>query len=912
MHSGITLEQYYNSQEGRSSLHFAARFPKNELKYNRQLSRLICSKCFPCEDELLTHFAVELLSTQQILVLLSGVPPLSEHAKAFTVEAGLPYTPRREGEAVEQRGADLCLLHRQSLRKGKFRHESKLSTLKLPTWKQILFEEKFLFRVDNILESVLNIEVYEWTIYQKALVIGSVVLVMDHLNTDSVEWDERSEEKIHTVIPPLLAACSGENSDVYLKIKLRVQNNTRRSQPLHCKWNRDRPARLPLQLILDKSFLVSPSFMHCQYFYASTAGLSYFRTFLASIKKTNYLELWRSILHFQNRQISRVDISILYREAFQIYTEYLCPCAPCPVSLPRDLLCTIEERLYALPADWKAQGIFDVAEKYVLAEMEGTFLPLFYDSNYYRTWSATENSQQTTYEDHNGSANIWSNTGNPCNRDNINDHDTTRSKEIMDSKAAKNGESGAAAVVKKTADTINKSSLPWSPLLLAPSGKSAVLTPDPVGAAVALLKEQELHLLEHLDPEVTRGCKEKKVKGLKKKWADLQAQLANLQAMGIMDGNDERLLLLNATIVDCLVEGLQNKDYGNVIYIIEIIPRSACFTSGWVITRSYSSFRQLRQALAVQFPKVKKIELPPCIKPKFLLKLTTFAPEEWLEKKQRHLRCMNSFLQIIISDEVLFLTTIFQSFIGPKTSQEKERQVLEMERIREFISNEVQRVRATVRCRAMGELLPISAGSPMALYAIKNKSARKNASGGGNGPAEKCTPTVKDKKPLKNESELLKLVFSLLAEFLELGNNKRWLHRNFWNMLQEVFQQTYGVSLSKQLAVYMQSTFSEDNIALWLDSLLERFWPNDSRSPPTPPNEDDALELKPRVKEALFAALPELLVSFMGSKTCTTGCDMVVELLHNQKINKHLYYVCLDALVRLLLLEDDEEERVEV
>jgi hypothetical protein len=86
----------------------------------------------------------------------------------------------------------------------------------------------------------------------------------------------------------------------------------------------------------------------------------------------------------------------------------------------------------------------------------------------------------------------------------------------------------------------------------------------------------------------------------------------------------------------------------------------------------------------------------------------------------------------------------------------------------------------------------------------------------------------------------------------------------------------------------MQSTFSEDNIALWLDSLLERFWPNDSRSPPTPPNEDDALELKPRVKvdflrvftaayllcptqEALFAALPELLVSFMGSKTCTTG-----------------------------------------
>jgi hypothetical protein len=39
---------------------------------------------------------------------------------------------------------------------------------------------------------------------------------------------------------------------------------------------------------------------------------------------------------------------------------------------------------------------------------------------------------------------------------------------------------------------------------------------------------------------------------------------------------------------------------------------------------------------------------------------------------------------------------------------------------------------------------------------------------------------------------------------------------------------------------------------------------------------------------------------------------MVVELLHNQKINKHLYYVCLDALVRLLLLEDDEEERVEV
>jgi hypothetical protein len=65
---------------------------------------------------------------------------------------------------------------------------------------------------------------------------------------------------------------------------------------------------------------------------------------------------------------------------------------------------------------------------------------------------------------------------------------------------------------------------------------------------------------------------------LKKKWADLQAQLANLQAMGIMDGNDERLLLLNATIVDCLVEGLQNKDYGNVIYIIEIIPRSACKT----------------------------------------------------------------------------------------------------------------------------------------------------------------------------------------------------------------------------------------------------------------------------------------------------------------------------------------------
>ncbi|KAJ3615900.1 hypothetical protein Zmor_012213 [Zophobas morio] len=100
--------------------------------------------------------------------------------------AGVP--ERAYWPPQEQRGADLCLLHRQSLRKGKFRHgtllstgvlalifcatESKLSTLKLPTWKQILFEEKFLFRVDNILESVLNIEVYEWTIYQKGPVLS--------------------------------------------------------------------------------------------------------------------------------------------------------------------------------------------------------------------------------------------------------------------------------------------------------------------------------------------------------------------------------------------------------------------------------------------------------------------------------------------------------------------------------------------------------------------------------------------------------------------------------------------------------------------------------------------------------------------------------------------------------------------
>lgn len=176
-----------------------------------------------------------------------------------------------------------------------------------------------------------------------------------------------------------------------------------------------------------------------------------------------------------------------------------------------------------------------------------------------------------------------------------------------------------------------------------------------------------------------------------------------------------------------------------------------------------------------------------------------------------------------------------------------------------------------------------------------------------------------------NEAEmnlLLETFFGLIEEAFDLHDKNRWLRRKIFSVFKQLIVQAYGQNIYRLLKTRLQELKSEEQTGQWLDRLLASLWPNGewADTEPSPDygqdeelgpsdlesSSDDSLRRSDAARAAWLAQSPELLEHLLGRYHTVHGMKRIFEMTQYKTLNKRLFFIFLDVLVKLLFATVDQ------
>ncbi|KAJ8952481.1 hypothetical protein NQ318_003276 [Aromia moschata] len=139
----------------------------------------------------------------------------------------------------------------------------------------------------------------------------------------------------------------------------------------------------------------------------------------------------------------------------------------------------------------------------------------------------------------------------------------------------------------------------------------------------------------------------------------------------------------------------------------------------------------------------------------------------------------------------------------------------------------------------------------------------------------------------------LRIMLLLMDEVFDLKSRNQWLRRRIVTLLRQI----------------VRTMFAPKNVAHYLYTFKQSFWPNGVRNDKKSERDDD-MKNKTRVaaKVALLSCLSDELKHIIGSETTRRGLLMVFDHFQRPILNRRLLYVLLEGVLCTLFPDKDMEK----
>nr|XP_018913034.1 PREDICTED: sorting nexin-13-like [Bemisia tabaci] len=349
--------------------------------------------------------------------------------------------------------------------------------------------------------------------------------------------------------------------------------------------------------------------------------------------------------------------------------------------------------------------------------------------------------------------------------------------------------------------------------------------------------------------------------------------------------------ILQAEIVETGVAQGKGKTFG--IYDVSVVK---CYQTigeqeNWHVFRRYSDFYELHKKVTSNFHDLGKLTFPS-------KKAFHNIDRSVLEKR---MRMLNSYLKILLQPKLLAsrqqLKVLLLEFFEQGAY---DRRVTDSNLTRTL---DTVMVPFKESMKTMGQAVKTVPDNLMVrVDGFVDNISRVFST---NGPDANCEEATKVGALLDLESDEnipLRILLLLMTEIFELKSRNQWLRRRFVILLRQILRTMLGDVVNKKIVDFVSTLLDPQQIAEYLRTLKESWWPNDKKRRPSPPR-DDAAKMRTRVsaKAALLASLSDEFKHLLGSETSRQGIMLVFSSFQEPVLNRRLVYVLLEGLLITLL-----------
>ena len=460
---------------------------------------------------------------------------------------------------------------------------------------------------------------------------------------------------------------------------------------------------------------------------------------------------------------------------------------------------------------------------------------------------------------------------------------------------------------------------------------------NPIASAITLVREQLVIVDDMIENHQSKEVAHKHVhpnelKNLRTSKAELERQIGQLLLMARSEEEETKSMLKDVTVRVLEPEKKTPAifDTKGTLYTIECQKKGG---KSWTLAKNLEDFITLHNHLKDKFPKVEKLGY-------ILQKVVHHVSDRRLVKTQ-----MESFLQVLLSDEVLVHSDDFQLFLDTENlvSKKHEEVQLKMSRMMKDSQNRIKDLKAK----------DLGSGS-RAHSSFSSSSGSKGSSSVSFSStfreSEPSTPQPTWKQVHANEAEsyfpaeargrlrrvpsdasisdslsslpqgspsepqrrfefdvgiAIETTFALTGEIFDLHGSNLWLQRQAFLFLKHYLQQGYKGKLQTIFMENAKKLVAEDSVLEKLDTLRTTFFPNGKWAESAPARTPEMkAETKKAARAVILRNIPELFSHMVGRYNAVCGMTLVFDLFQHQLLNKQLLYNVLDVVLNILILPE--------
>eukprot|EP01135_Chromosphaera_perkinsii_P000564 Nk52_evm26s123 gene=Nk52_evmTU26s123 len=945
-YSRLSIDEYLNGK-GSHYLHFAAVSKENELVYLRQVSELLIMKLVPESElkaKLVKPILRELLACQLLLPAIQKVCDadfvnlsiLSFFGKCDPTLAKPKFRVRicMSRNLVIDRIPEMSKTYFVLSINGK--QQLWTPRMNFSKLNDIYLAYSFPFSVD-LSDVVFRVDAHDWDPYNGDRYIGSTIISMRsvHVNRVYEKWftlkspPHPDGSKVGEVLLQFFLDPNEDSSQEYRNFAWpNVKNEHEQREVLDTsvadmKFGEGEDTGVAFDKLNGR---LSDSLSNIKdagtgegkkkrpktlsETLRSNTAFSYFMEFMEREGASFDLQFWVNADNYKRIMKSKIangedqtqeGREFCRQEAFSIYTLHFAPGAPCIVNLSKkDVLQNLEK---AMRDSKQGPGpqCFQEAERLIYGRMENSYFPKFRKSELYSDMISDLKNDDEDVESGSESASASRGVSFDLDRENMG--------EILSVNVAVNNPLGESAhrgdktEGKGDRDEVsNSGSLPGVSETSEESGELEVLGDEfdhpnnsdggidcpsrtPIGAAISLLREQQLVTQSRIEQALGKGdhvC----AKNLRKASVDLEKQINEILALS-EDPENDFTGEIEATVSGVeIVKNPKVKRY--CVYIIDITRTDNNFSRSWRVERLYGHFAALNKELIKKFPKVKMLDFP--------------KQMERIHAEEMRIG-LNRYLQMLLSDELLRSCPSMRRFLAPHNFS-NNRQIT--------IDFNVNKLTSVPRSGSVDNSNVDLQNATTPIQAMLRKSEEKRANGKANTTVTSPKQTSKESSQRKSSDSLVHFMqedseilldtfFALVDELFDLNNVNKWIRRQAIIILKQILQNQYGEAINKAIVDNVKRAVSMEAMCRYVEVLIDSMWPDGTWAEGKERTDERRQWAKIEAKKLLLNNFPENLQKIIGRFNSVCGINRMFNMLQQEKMNKHLLYVTLDTFLVALL-----------
>ncbi|XP_065667120.1 sorting nexin-13 isoform X3 [Hydra vulgaris] len=338
-------------------------------------------------------------------------------------------------------------------------------------------------------------------------------------------------------------------------------------------------------------------------------------------------------------------------------------------------------------------------------------------------------------------------------------------------------------------------------------------------------------------------------------------------------------LRISALIGQANIMNNGSKSYA--IYTIHVCRTTSEGSRNWTVIRRYSDFHDFHMQLREKYESLHWLQLP--VKKKF-----GNMDQDFIDKRKY---ALENYLQPLLDTTLLAENPgLFELVVGFLEQGEyypgKSAMARKIDHIINPLQNSISSVSKSVKSKAD--------------FWIKKNNSITNLDRDTNigKLSDALDSEVVDNIPLR-------ILLLLMDEVFDLKERNQWLRRRIVSILREIIKATFGDRINRKIVDWLDFATNSPQIAEYLKQFRDAYWPGGVLAEATPERDiDTRRKMRMVTKAKMLGSIPDELRRFLGSEAVREGTSRVFEMFQHSNLNKRLFYVCFEALVEEIFVDN--------